>query len=516
MKLRLTVLLLFSGYLLAAQQQAYYPLNHNALRNIEALMQQQQTGFHQALKPYNHQQLDTLLYAKKTAFAQQRHWPNLWDKLLNEDFIDFEKDGFFLKINPLMYLEQGRDHAASYFINTRAGEIKGGFGKNVAFYTSFYENQALYPKHIATVVENTLVVPGQGAAKIKPDKPFDFSRAESYLRFSNNQFLILEVGQGKHFIGHGFRSLLLSDNAFSMPYLKTELYGSKLRYTAIYTELQDFVHKYYDYHTKKLSVLHYLSWLPHPNFELGLFEATIMHSSDGQTFTNKPDWAYFIPLIGIRTLKYGLQNNNNLIAGLNLRLSTHKIFSLYAQLAIDADANAQVSSETMAYQIGIKANQVLQTWLSNHQLYVLAEYNNVGKYTYSHSTAHQNYSHYNQALAHPYGNNFEEITAKLHYTVGRWFVNTQYTQATFADWNNYTSVHQLLTTTLQTNTFDDAITPAKLQYRLIELGYMLLPATRLQIFVGQTQRHFSFPNNTDTNYTFAGLRTNINNTYLDF
>ena len=60
---------------------------------------------------------------------------------------------------------------------------------------------------------------------------------------------------------------------------------------------------------------------------------------------------------------------------------------------------------------------------------LLAEYNQVQPYTYGHRTILQNYSHMNQALAHPLGANFKEFVFSFSYRKNKWMYSTKVTTA---------------------------------------------------------------------------------------
>ena len=49
----------------------------------------------------------------------------------------------------------------------------------------------------------------------------------------------IQFGHGKHFIGDGYRSLLLSDNAFNYPFLRIQTSFWRVQYTNLYAEMQD-------------------------------------------------------------------------------------------------------------------------------------------------------------------------------------------------------------------------------------------------------------------------------------
>ena len=90
----------------------------------------------------------------------------------------------------------------------------------------------------------------------------------------------------------------------------------------------------------------------------------------------------------------------------------------------DADGNYQSGffQNKYGYQLGVKGEFKF--------LKYLLEYNQVQPYTYGHRTILQNYSHMNQALAHPLGANFKEWINILEINNGKWNykVKTIFTQ----------------------------------------------------------------------------------------
>lgn len=58
--------------------------------------------------------------------------------------------------------------------------------------------------------------------------------ASGYVSYSSNKHFNFQVGHGKHFVGDGYRSLLLSDNALNYPYARITSTFGKLQYTNLY------------------------------------------------------------------------------------------------------------------------------------------------------------------------------------------------------------------------------------------------------------------------------------------
>ena len=63
--------------------------------------------------------------------------------------------------------------------------------------------------------------------------------ASGYISFMPHRAVNLQFGTGKHFIGEGYRSLLLSDNSFNYPYLRatSRWFKDKVQYTNIFASL---------------------------------------------------------------------------------------------------------------------------------------------------------------------------------------------------------------------------------------------------------------------------------------
>ena len=63
---------------------------------------------------------------------------------------------------------------------------------------------------------------GRGKAKSFKEGGFDYPVAEAYLSYTPNEFFNFQFGNGKNFIGDGYRSFFLSDVASPYPFLKDQ------------------------------------------------------------------------------------------------------------------------------------------------------------------------------------------------------------------------------------------------------------------------------------------------------
>ena len=209
----------------------------------------------------------------------------------NNHFILIKGDGYKIVGSPLLNLSLGyeQEDELNTFTNTRGFIIDGHIGSKVSFHTSFVENQSIFPNYIDSMIRtptNDYVIPGQGRGRSYKESGFDYAKSSGYLSFQASKNFTLQFGHGKHFIGHGYRSLLLSDNAFNYPFLRLQTSFGKFRYTNLYAEFQDMknylsAENSYDYmgYAKKYMSSHYLSYQLNEKFNIGIYETIVWKSN---------------------------------------------------------------------------------------------------------------------------------------------------------------------------------------------------------------------------------------------
>jgi hypothetical protein len=339
----------------------------------------------------------------------------------------------------------------------------------------------------------------------------------------------LQLGNGKFFIGDGYRSLLLSDNSFSYPYLKIAFESAKWQYIALFTEFQNFKGAYYNYHFKKHATFTYLNWTPIPNLNVSLFEAIIWKTTDS-TYSKKFKSDFFKPVIFLRLAKYNLNESDNFLYGINLRYDFLKNLEFYNQYMIDdLDVSTFFSANhhfrnKFGFQFGLKCYDVFFHNFKNHKLYIQAELNQVQPYTYSHLLPLQNYSHMNQPLAHPLGAGFREFIAMANYCFGNISFQIQYNHAiSSADTVNSNFGSDIFISDSETmliNSRSSGIgegNKTTISHKIFKLSYLINPHINLKLLVGiQFRTYKNELNELRTNYIFIGLRTCLTNIYYDF
>jgi len=427
--------------------------------------------------------------------------------LFQENFLVVDTGMFYLTADPLLNIEFGEDtedntaNKQRLYTNTRGVLIKGDIGKKFSFQTAVYETQSFFPNYLSNYVDKTGVAPGQGRVKRFKQDGFDYAYSDAYISYTPVKFLNLQLGNGKHFIGDGYRSLLLSDVSTNYPYLKaTVLFGKdKFQFTKLHASLTNLIRRPEGSVPESLFMrkgmsTHYLNWLATKWLNIGLFESTIWQTEDS-TGTLPFEFRQLNPVPFLNTLTTGLNKTNHSLVGLNLKIKLPFKTILYHQLAY----NGNQDDTQMGVQGGFKFYGIKNLTLQ-------AEFNTVAPSTYElQNEPLQNYVHYNQSLTHPLGNNFNETVGIINYKYKRLFIQAKANLADYvvsitdpSDFNikNYNTT----LTTLQGH-----------------LGFIINPRTNLAFLVGATNRtEKTTISENKTNYIYFSIKTSLRNLYYDF
>lgn len=459
--------------------------------------------------------VDSAIYDTEKAklFFQKHKRTLLYRELFFEDFISLKGKDFSLSVNPLFYMQYGKtdlNDSSSYFINTRGIEIKGNIGKKISYYSSFRENQAKFRPYIYNWAWNRLVVPGQGALKKNNNdlSLYDFSNASGYLSYTPYNWLNIQFGQDKNFIGEGHRSLFLSDNAMNYPFAKFSFIYKNFKYVTMFTQFRDFEKTYYSYHFKKHAAFNYLSYNYKNKFEIGLFEGVIYRTTDTSQYINKFPTDYFIPITGVRTAINGFDGTNNVLAGINMKLKITNFVQAYGQLAIN-----NPKKKKYAYQGGFKIFDILFSKIKDLRWFFQAEYNSASPGIYSHKDLkYQTWTHYNQEIAVPFGNDFSEIFLKSDINYNNFLLDLSCNFITLNKKGRYSDIYML-------DNFEYLTIPEKevIIHKKVTISYIINKRTDFQLYAGIDFRTSEKSGNKNSeHFLLFGLRTSLNNFYYDF
>ncbi len=436
----------------------------------------------------------------------------LLDKIFNDHLIHIKsKTGKYeFKVDPLLNFEQGRatyDTTKSQRIstNTRGFIASGTIGKDFYFETMFAENQSFFPYYISNFSKQTGVVPGQGRYKAFKTTGYDYAFSSGFISYQPFKKLNIQLGHGKQKIGNGYRSLLLSDNAFNYPYIRitSEWLKGRLQYTNIYAVLMNLTaggaktppntERLFQ---KKAVSFQYLSFNVSKRVNIGFFQGMVWDAADSMNRQHL-EWQYFNPVIFTNLGFYGLNNKNNIVIGATANIKVTNQISVYGQFMGDDFSNVSKLGSAFGYQAGVKYFDAF--FLKN--LMLQAEYNDVAEGSYNSplgTTNNQSFSHYNQSLAYTPGYG-KEVVLLGDYKFKRMFLNAKLN----LQW-------------LTLNKFD----LYNNTYSALRLGYTINVAYNFNVSLGYNNRYqdfyaFNASNNRTTFYTLS-LKSNLYNSYYDF
>jgi hypothetical protein len=515
------------------------PLSHEVYNRFTTQMDKIGTNAHTASKPYRYTEVqpyydfkeenEALFYDKKTWFGK---------KLFNENTFQIQGEDYWFTFDIAADLQVGRDFEESLttYNNTRAGIFQGGLGKRLNFYTVIYESQGKFAGYYNDLANelgregsSQVLIPGRGIGEPYRDG-FDYPVVEGYLTYEASDFLDIQFGRGNNFIGDGYRSLFMSDNASPNAYVKMNTSFWKFKYTNTWSSLRNpntltdggaFLTKY--------MATHYLSYNVNKRLNIGLFESVLFESEPNRGF----DWNFINPILFYNMVEYttGSRSGKSLI-GLSYKYKWTDQINTYGQWLIDEfsldDVTAGNNSwkNKFGFQLGVKYADAFKV----DNLFFQLEYNQVRPYTYSHNTLNLHYTNDNQSMAHLWGANFRELLLISRYKKDRWYGHAKFIFGergfeTNADSDPFYGSDLLGDERLRIG--DDGIeigqgNKANSYYGELEVGFIMNPTTNLKVYLNLIHRKFDIAQdnaiNFDRNTTWVnlGFRTDIFNWYYDY
>lgn len=377
------------------------------------------------LIPYlNNEFYDKCIFIKNTLNAKKKlhgfFYPN------DAAFAAVYDKNFTLRLNPVLELKAGKetDNDNIIYQAFRGAEIMGTIGGSIHFYTQITENQMRPFQYISQYgagfnrQNNYNFNPYYTYWKdIHNFQGYDFSNALGYVEYNPNKHFSLMLGHDRNHYGYGYRSLFLGDNGAPYFQIKANAYIWKFHYHMMLAEFTgQYVRGADRLLPKKYGAFHLLSFKPSSKLELGLYEGIIFNRPNGFELN------YLNPMIFYHSIEHALGSADNVFMGLQAKYNLNEHTQLYTQLLLDDLQVGQFTKGTgwwgnkYGIQLGSRFVNIFKIPNLDGQL----EFNMVRPYTYSHysgatSDTLDNFTHYNQPLAHPYGANFLELYGKLSY-----------------------------------------------------------------------------------------------------
>ncbi len=521
--------------------QLNIPFTHHFYARFDGKMNALGTNSHTAVKPFVYSEVapyHDFVSEKNALLKGSDGW---WSrKLWDEHLVQVQGRDYWFTLDPVFDFQVGKDTEADFsstYNNTRGIFIQGGVGKKLNFSASIFESQGRFAQYYNAYAyslkteSDPAIVPGRGVSKTFKDGGFDYPVAEGYLSYSPADFINIQFGHGKNFIGDGYRSLLQSDVASPYPYIKMNTKFWKIKYTNTWTSLRDVRREVTEggaFKTKYIAN-HYLSYNVSKRLNIGLFESVMWTNTNDRGF----DLNYLNPIIFYRAIEFETgQDAGNAILGASAKYKWNNKVNLYWQFILDEFSLDAVKGGNKSwknkygYQLGLKYFDAFNV----DNLLLQAEYNRVRPYTYSHNTIVLNYGHNNQPMAHLWGANFSELVLIGRYDYGRWFADAKLIFGTRGmDFNteddNFSYGGDIYRNYYE-RPFDNGVKIGqgnKASTFLMELngGYLVNPVTNLKLFTNISFRNFD-PEaenakavKSNTVWFTLGLRTDLFNWYID-
>lgn len=331
------------------------------------------------------------------------------------DFIQAHTDDLYLSVNPVLYVhgfKQSDDVENIRSINFRGVEARGRIADKIGFYTLLGDNQEKPLSYVNEYADYYGGFPGNDFA-VRSGQNNDIFVGRGYFDVALwKNYVNLTFGYDKNFVGYGYRSLVLSDFTAPNTFLRLRANWKKWNYehlmqqyiTDEYVESDNIKHK-------KYASIQQLNYKPNNWLTVGLFEHSVFHNKDGMNGN------IFVPVLAYNSIRSAIvdNNNDNSMIGAQFQLFALNTFRIYGQGFINGYANNSVNKDfkiATGWQLGINYYDVANV----DNLDLLVEYNRVSPYAYAAAKdSVSNFSTQKLALAHPLGNNFDELIGKIKY-----------------------------------------------------------------------------------------------------
>ena len=480
---------------------------------------------HSSFKPY----LSSTLQEFSDTAIGYLHYP-IKNFFLSKTFNEGpnKHNQYNVQILPIVDLQGGYDILSSKFVSETFGgaHAKLNINNDFTFALTAIGGRVTYPGFTDTIVQSTGLIPGLGRAFKNSDGSYSFSNVTGYLSYSPNKTFNFQIGKDKHFIGDGYRSLLLSDFSTANPYFGINANIWRIQYNVWYSWMSDFSR--YDGSQKSLQnkygTFHYLSFNALKNLNISFFENVIWQGTD----TNRVrtfDVNYLNPIVFYRPQEYSVGSPDNSMMGLNVSFKVFKSLKIYAQAVADEFFYKELRKRNgwwankQGWQFGAKYVNAFKVKGLTLQL----EYNQVRPYTYTHGSVQQNYTNYGQALAHPFGANFKEYLAFASYRANRWTLSFQGVSAVIGMDAFGSNLGQNIFVSYVTRPYEYGHKTTqgnkmKFMQSDIKFTYYAIPQMNLCFELGYIQRSVKDELNYELQspYIYFGVKSSIHNFYRDY
>lgn len=528
------ILLLFTAGIAKAQSE-YQPYSYQFYQKLNVDIYNTHSRAHTSLKPFFID--DSLVRDHYKALmnlgADSGHHSWVHRKLLNEHLFDVKKPDFTFFADYLPDLTIGRDISGSKttWLNTRGYQLGGTIGGKFYFYSSGFENQAVFPEYLSTYVNQVGIVPGQAYDRSFGKNTKDYSYVTGLISYTPVKYLNITLGQDKTFIGDGYRSMILSDYASPYPQLKLTANLGNVQYMVQWAYMDDpMAPKFNTFgdDRRKWGVFHYLDWNVSNRLSVGFYDAVIWAAADDQGHGRGFDFQYVNPIIFLRPVEAQSGSGDNALIGFTAKYKISNGITAYGQFLLDEFVSKEFfssdgsSRNKYGWQFGIRGGDMFGI----KSLSYLFETNNAKPYTYSERSEIMNYSDNGEPLAHPWGANFREVVGILNYSFKRFDLTGEFdyghygldlTDVNGNDINYGKDIFQVYQDPArQFGNYTGQGLTTNMYYLEGRIAYVVNPKYNLRIELGGIIRRESNAQFKDNASWFTiGLRSSFRNLYTD-
>lgn len=519
----LMVCMSLGSTLYGAAQQNNVPLQRDFYTGVERNAAAVGERIHTGLKPVLQNRVDvTNALGHVVDSAKYYYW--ITQRIFKDHLLEIKGEDFRLTADVLFQFEVGFEKGDRtiyadtnrFYSNVRGAWFTGDIGKKLSFQTFVQEHQSIAPQYLFLQTSDAGTISGQGRVKIDRRRILDYGWSEGNISYTPIPWFNIQFGHGKHFVGHGYRSVLLSDHAVNSPYLKFSALSPdrRLQYSTWLSKTESGVNNGDRLPTGQSaeSLFHWRrARFNHLSVDLGrvqvgLFESTIFEDIDSSGV--KPfDALELNPVIGINTLARGFDGPEKTVVGLDLRVKLTDKGYVYGQFAAD-----DPGGERYALQAGIRWFDVVKPGVN-----LQVEYNSATPFMYTHRSTRSAYEHAGLPLAHPMGAYFNEFVALAEALVGRYGAQVKVVTATY---HRDPSAQETYGSDLRRTDREvpGPLGPAvqDLLHLDVSANYLFNPKTNMRGYLGFQRRSLSHAADTQQSGMFyLGIRTSIFNRYYD-
>lgn len=131
----------------------------------------------------------------------------------------------------------------------------------------------------------------------------------------------MQFGHDRHFVGNGYRSLILSDFSSNYTFLKINTKVWRFNYTNLYAQLVGDVFYRNEKLPKKFLAFHHLSLNLTKNINIGMFESVVFGRAD-VSGNNTFDINYLNPIIFYRSAEIQMGSQDNALLGADFKINS--------------------------------------------------------------------------------------------------------------------------------------------------------------------------------------------------